>query len=444
MAKLISFDFLLKKICWLLNGCVLLTCSLAGAVGPMRLTGGVWAPEGGTPTYLEFDPTAAQVVISNKVLQLQPRVYLRGYTLNEVHWLDSERYLASVRSDETGNLPEENERRIVLVNTRDGSVQDTPHRGRLHCQDMAGNVHTQVYTQNDRKTRNYFGPLQGPVVEIAKQDVQTVTFDLHTCKTVPFKNAPEAQEKLKKIARPGWEFSWARPMPLRNGFGELMAYEADARRLNDPQLASNPQAQALARQPFTANMKVSSGIYALTYTPPFGKPIDIVLNPGEPISLPQQSETYYWWTGYFPMEDAYFLPMFSSGLVPFGLPSEVANLPHFARLLYRDGRVRLFSPPKVLWDDFIARRAGLSGYYSAAGIIWEQTSGPERHRVHYLQKNQELLRIEGMPQVGWYVMPDGCHLHMSAIDEKRSHYDATTGKSYPYTLAKYMIANLCQ
>lgn len=422
---------------------LLFVCGMALAAEPVLITGGVWAPVGDVQS-LEFDPTAAQVVISNKVMQLRPRVYLQGYTLTEEHWLDSDRYLASVESDEKIDFPRESERRIVLVDTRDGSVRPTLHRGRLLCFDETGNVYTKISSQVDKKTRYFVGPLGVTATETQIHDDEVFGFDLHACKTVPLlRKNPEGQEQLKQIARPGWSFKWGQPKLLRHGFGELMSYEAEARNWNAPQLANNYQAQALARQPFTANMKVASGIYALSYTPPSGKPVDVVLNRGEPISLPQDSESQYEWMGYYLSEDAYFLPMFSSGLVPFGLPSSVANLPHFARLLYRDGRVRLFSPPKVLWDDFIARRAGLSGFYSAAGIIWRQTFGPDRKRVYYLQKGQELLRIEGMPN-RWYVMPDGCRLHLSEIDEKRTRYDETTGKSYPYTLDKYMIADLCE
>lgn len=443
MVKLIAFNFLFKKPRSLLSGFLFLACSLVGATEPMRLAGGVWSPAGDAQI-LEFDPAAAQVVISNKVIELKPQVYLRGYTLRAEHWLDRDRYLANVESDAKVNAPKDSEMRIVLVDTRDGSVKDTLRRGRLICYDEAGKIHTQIYSKSENKTRFFVTPLDGPIRETQIHDDEVFGFELHACKTVPLlRKTSEGREELKKIAHPGWSFEWGQPKILRHGFGELMAYEAEARNWNDPQLANNPQAQALARQPFTAGMKVASGIYALSYTPPSGKPVNIILNPGEPISLPQNSETQYDWTGYYYAEDAYFLPMFSSGLVPFGLPSAVANLPHFARLLYRDGRVRLFSPPKVLWDDFVARRAGLSGFYSAAGIIWRQTFGPERRRVYYLQKGLELWRIEGMPN-RWYVMPDGCRLHLNEIDEQRTRYDEATGKSYPYTLAKYMIANLCQ
>lgn len=443
MVKLITPNFLFKKPSALLSGMLFLACGLVGAAEPTRLAGGVWAPAGSAQT-LEFDPAAAQVMISNKVVELKPQVYLRGYTLRAERWLDRDRYLANVESDEKVNAPADSDMRIVLVDIRDGTVKDTLRRGRLLCFDEAGNIYTQISSKSENKTRYFVGPLEGPVRETQIHDDEVFGFELHACMTVPLlRKTPEGREELKKIARPGWGFKWSQPKVLRHGFGKLMTYEAEARNWNDPQLANNPQAQALARQPFTAGMKVARGIYALSYTPPSGKTVDIVLNPGEPISLPQNSETQYEWMGYYYAEDAYFLPMFSSGLAPFGVPSAVANLPHFARLLYRDGQVRLFSPPKVLWDDFVARRAGLSGFYSAAGIIWRQTFGPERRRVYYLQKGQELRRIEGMPN-RWYVMPDGCRLHLSEIDEQRTRYDETTGKSYPYTLDKYMIANLCQ
>jgi hypothetical protein len=202
----------------------------------------------------------------------------------------------------------------------------------------------------------------------------------------------------------------------------------------------------MAKQPFLSNMRVATGIYALNYVTPAGRSVDIPLNPGEPIPGPQLRQYEQEYAGYFAREDAYFIPMFSgaSNLAPFGLPPEFERVPHFARLLYRDGRVKLFTPPKVLWDDVVNRRATLAGLYSAAGIIWRQTTVPERKRVYYLQKGQELLRIEGLPFVQWYVMPDGCRVHLSEIDQRRSYHSTEHDKTLPYTLAKYMIANLCQ
>lgn len=367
-----------------LLGCtLLLACSLAMAETPPKLGGGVWSREGWTPPYLEADPSAAQVVISDRVLRLEPRVYLRGYTLQGVVWLDNDRHLAEVRSDAEGNHLDDAHRRVVIVDTRDGAVKETPRRGDTVCY-REGKLITKIYTKSENKTRHYHGPLEGPVELITVNDA-TYRF---TCQS-PAQLDPA---KLGKLGRPGWSFAlaWPRPRPLQHGFGEMMLYEAESRAWNDPALADNPRAQAMAKQPFLSNMRVATGIYALSYVTPEGRSVDIPINPGEPVPGPQLRQYDQESTGYFAGEDAYFIPMFSgaSNLAPFGLPAEFERLPHFARLLYRDGRVRLFTPPKVLWDDVVNRRATLAGLYSAAGIIWRQTTVPERKLVYYLQKGQ--------------------------------------------------------
>jgi hypothetical protein len=436
-----------------LAGALLSVGGLCMADAPTGLSGGVWSREGETPPYLEADPSAERIVFSDKVLRLEPSVYLRGFTLRGLSWIDNDRYLAEVWADSQGDADTDEQRRIVVVDTRHGKVRETARNGRIFCY-RDGVLINSIYrkgvqappvdgkrTLDPGKTTYYEGPLEGAVEQW--QLGRDETIEPNSCERTPvLVRTSQGQEKLREFARAGWEFSWSQPRPLRHGFGTLMRYARAARAWDDPQLANNPQAQAMARQPFTSTMRVASGTYALTYVTPSGKPVDIPLNPGEDVSMPMPHHADNR-ALYFATEDAYFLPMVGA-LVPFGLPAELRGLPRFARLLYRDGRVRLFSPPKVLLDEVVAKRDALQGYYSAAGIIWIQISGSERHQTYYLQKGRELVRIEGLPQRNWFVMPDGCHVHLSEIDRRDTYYSKEFKQNFPFTVNRYMTANLCQ
>lgn len=302
---------------------------------------------------LPLDLGAQGYKIDNKELPIKERLRLPGnISLREFGWLDEDRVLANLIADKAGNYWTDPMRKVVIVNTRTGEIEQTPYRGEVLCFSN-GNIALSYRTAETIpalplhfEIGKFGGPLES-FVESSPPFVNGVpkgmVLNQWSCELMPWARVPQKTPD-------GQQFDWR--IRLRKDHGFLHIKRGVP--LREGAEGFSPALKNLMNQPFMRNMGVVSPMEEWHFITPEGKDTIIPTNPGEAVGEFAKIE-------YLPYKNAYFLAPYVRGRRPYD-PPELVPVPTFARLLYGDGRVERIGVPDVIATPYLDRSLLFSAY----------------------------------------------------------------------------------
>lgn len=348
------------------------------------------------------DPLTAQFRFSDKTINYEKTVYLKGYELSNSYSIDEHRNVASMLASKTVKYNPDNAPKVVIVDIKTGDVTDTGYVGRVLCY-SDGRLATSSQSRTmgpDGKVipdeAYYFGKMGEPLEAFRPYFPSDMELNNASCQLVP---------RWKRTQYPDMVF----PLKVTHGvirqtrpkdFPELRLGQDDYNRLTFNRTG------AAVVPPFQVYWELPSGQH-----------IDIPFNPGEQISS----------ISYVPFENAYLISVDLTNTQPVKTWE-----PRFVRLLYPDGTVKRFGVPRIILDLVKQGKAVAWPTYTKLGVGWilaVLSRHPELDHLNgnYLVIENELVKVPagGMPSL------DGCRLY----GNKRSIFS---------TLPDYYYIDICK
>lgn len=384
---------------------------------------------------LPLDSGAQGYKIDNKELPIKERLRLPGnISLREFGWIDEDRVVANLIADKAGNYWTDPVKKVVIVNTRTGQVEQTPYGGNVKCFSN-GNIALSYRTAQTIPESplhfeiGKFGGTLESFIESSPPFVNGVpkgmVLNEWSCELMPYASVPQKTPD-------GQQFDWR--IRLRKDHGFLHIKRGVPLREGTEDFS--PALKNLMNQPFMRNMGAVSPMEEWHFITPEGKDTIIPTNPGEAVGEFAKIE-------YLPYKNAYFLAPYVRGRRPYD-PPELVPVPTFARLLYGDGRVERIGVPDVIAAPYLNRELLFHTYYTKRGVVWEIAAlDPKSYsgelQMGYYLDDRETKTLRRLPPIikGNVARPsplDGCSFLT------RTEYPQTR----PYTLLNEYYVNICK